>query len=357
MAPAGGGKGIRRLTGRSELPKVEKITSRRSCPGDGRHADEGESVRLFQKVVLHVVMWCSVFFAGCTSSRCLTPGLEASLGPEQIFRYQNVAINYHERGAGRPMVLLHGLGGAAYSWRYVGDFFAKSYRVMSLDLKGFGSSDKPADQAYSPIDHARIISRFIREKGLTDVVLVGNSLGGIVALLTYMELAGGQTHPVQTMVLLNAPAYDQRIPLYIRMMRSPLLNRLALGLVPKPFLVRQVLKISYGDPARIPEASVRAYACYRRLPGATQAIIQTAKQLVPDNVDELTPKYKAMNLPVLVLWGEADRIVLPVVGRRLAADLPQARFATIPGCGHMPQEECPAETIRLMAEFLGDEKK
>jgi pimeloyl-ACP methyl ester carboxylesterase len=304
-----------------------------------------------------LVVWCFFFSAGCLTSRCLTPGLEASLGPERIFRCENAAIHYHERGEGRPLVLLHGLGGSAYSWRYVADYFAKSYRVITIDLKGFGSSDKPPDQAYSPLDHGRIISRFIREKGLTGVVLVGNSLGGIVALVTYMELAAGSAHPVQALILLNAPAYDQRIPFYIKMMRIPVLNRLALGVIPKQFLVRQVLKIAYGDPARVPEESIRAYACYRRLPGATQAIIQTARQLVPDNVDELTPKYKEMDLPVLVLWGEADRIVLPAVGRRLAADLPRARFAAIPGCGHMPQEECPAETIRLMAEFLGDEKK
>ena len=123
--------------------------------------------------------------------------LETAWGEQKIFDYHGVKINYYEAGQGPPVILLHGFGACAYSWRFLGPALAADHRVFTLDLKGYGLSDKPEDGKYAVSDQADLVAEFIRTRDLHDLVVIGHSMGGGVTLMTYFKVRGGQPRPDQ----------------------------------------------------------------------------------------------------------------------------------------------------------------
>ena len=298
------------------------------------------------------VILMAIFVWGCAPRLVVPAEVRQMQERAKIFFYQGLAITYYEQGQGQPMVLLHGFGAFSYTWRNVEKYFSKSNRVISIDLKGFGLSAKPDDNAYSAKDQSRLIAQFIKEQGIAEAILVGNSFGGAVALLTYLELAKEAQNPISKLILIDSAGYPQEMPDFIAILRIPLLNRLFLSLVPSRVQARMVLKKAFFDHGKITPEMVEAYGSNLAQPGAHQALIKTAGQIVPPDLERLLEQYPSINIPALIIWGEADKIVPLAVGRKLAEAIPQAQLVKLPNCGHIPQEECPAETLEVMADFL-----
>lgn len=251
-----------------------------------------------------------------------------------------------------PVLLVHGLGGHIFTWRHLLPRLARRHRTVALDLKGFGASPRPADGAYAPADHAALVARFIEDRDLQDLVLVGHSLGGAVALLTALGEAETRRPRLQALVLIGSPAYPQPLPFYLRLFRLPLVGEAAVTLLPPALVVRGVLRASYADPARITRDQVAGYAAPLADPLARRALLRTARQLVPPDVEAIAARYPRLALPVLLVWGEMDHIVPVAIGRRLGRDLPRAELTVIPDCGHIPQEEQPEATWSALGPFL-----
>jgi pimeloyl-ACP methyl ester carboxylesterase len=230
--------------------------------------------------------------------------------------------------------------------------FSKAYRVIAIDLKGFGLSDKPMDNNYSVLDQSDIISEFIRVHNLDDVILVGNSMGGAVSLFTYLMQSDHGAHHISKLILIDSAGYKQRLPDFIAILTIPIVNVLSLSLTSSHFRAKMVLNESFYDHTKITEDIVATYAAYHSLPGTSHALIKTAQQLVPPNFDEMAERYKSITIPVLIIWGDKDTIVPLQVGRKLAANIPNSKLVVIPNCGHIPQEECPSKTIEAMESFL-----
>ena len=128
--------------------------------------------------------------AACAHVPAPSVSLEPSLGEAKIFDYRGVRINYYEAGQGPPVLLLHGFGASAYAWRFLGPVLAKDHRVLTIDLKGFGLSAKPEDGKYTLRDQADLVAEFIRARDLHDLVVIGHSMGGGVALMAYFKVRG-----------------------------------------------------------------------------------------------------------------------------------------------------------------------
>ena len=271
---------------------------------------------------------------------------------ESIFEYRGTSIHYEDRGRGRPLILLHGYGASTYSWRHVLPYFSKSYRVIAIDLKGFGLSDKPADGDYSVLEQSRMVYEFIRVHRLKNVVLAGHSLGGAVSLLTYLMQADQGTHPISKLILIDTASYKQDLPLFISILTVPIINELSLSLTSSNFKSRMILKKAFFDHSKITKEMVTTYGANLSLPGASQALIKTARQMLPDNLEEISERYKSIAVPVLLIWGKNDEIVPLEIGRKLAGNIPNSKLVVVPNCGHVPQEECPNEAIEAMASFL-----
>src|SRR5262249_43701126 len=98
-----------------------------------------------------------------------------------------VRLHYQDEGKGPLPVLIHGFGASSYPWRHLAPALARDHRVIAVDLKGFGQSDKPFDERYSVFDQADLLAQLIVDKNLHNLTLVGHSFGGGGALLLALQ--------------------------------------------------------------------------------------------------------------------------------------------------------------------------
>ena len=258
-------------------------------------------------------------------------------------------------GEGPPILFLHGFGASRFSWRRWVPELTRRHRLWLVDLKGCGDAPKPPDGAYGPHDQAEQLQRLVMEEDLRDLTLVGHSLGGGIALLLALRLLdAGEGHRLRRMVLLAATAYAQGLPRYIGMAaRVPrLLGRLAVHLVPGRWLVRRILKEIVDRPEEVTEEQVAGYAAPFGEAACRRAIFESARMVVPDDLDDLVGRYGEIRVPTLLIWGRRDPVVPPWVGERLLADLPDARLVVLDGCGHLPMEERPDEALERILRFF-----
>jgi pimeloyl-ACP methyl ester carboxylesterase len=281
------------------------------------------------------------------------PNLINTWGVPKTFDYQGLGINYYEAGDGPPVILLHGYGGCSYTWRFLAPaLVAAPHRVFSLDLKGYGLSAKPANGGYAVHHQAHMVAAFIRAHHLRDLVIIGHSMGGGVALMTYLLVRPDAPDRIKKLVLIDSAGYPQKMPWFIGVSQIPGLADLTGGLIPPRLATCLVLSTCYYHPERITAEQIDTYAYYGSLPGARQALIKTARQIVPADFDALTMQYRTISVPVLIVWGAEDVVVPLSVGHQFHRDIPDSRLEIIPQCGHMPPEEEPFETNRLITSFL-----
>jgi pimeloyl-ACP methyl ester carboxylesterase len=262
-----------------------------------------------------------------------------------------IALHVEEQGRGAPLLLLHGLGASSYTWRHVVPALARSNRVIAIDLRGFGRSDKPFDQRYSAADQAAHIVAFIERRRLRGVTIAGHSFGGAVALLTTLELNRRAPGLVDRLVLLDAPAYPQQPTAFVRFLSQPVLPYALLSVMPPELPTAAALSTERNadGPAM---KDVSAYAAPYYEAGARHALITTARLIRPANWRQIVARYPSIRQPTLIVWCDHDHVVPISSGERLAKVLPDARLRVIRGCEHSPQDEKPAELLRLLGDFL-----
>ncbi len=309
--------------------------------------------------IVRIISVCSLYFAlaacssmsndvhyaigkGNTSDSMVFDGIK---GPFPIFAL--------DEGRGPPIVLLHGFGASHYTWRYLIADLKRDYRVIAIDLKGFGNSGKPVDGKYSIFDQADLVTQFIRRKGLDNVTLVGHSMGGAVALATTLKLLENSSRsPIQRLVLLDSLAYSQPLPLYMKVLRTPGISHIGVSLLTPEFQARTALNFAYYNKDLIPEISVKEYAKPLQTLDGKLAVMQTASQIVPANLEKTVEKYKQIKHPTLLIWCRHDKIVPVRNGRRLHQDIRTSTLRIVDKCGHIPHEERPEETTMLIRMFL-----
>lgn len=260
---------------------------------------------------------------------------------------------HHERyGSGPPILFIHGLGTSSYTWRHLAVPLAASASVILLDLKGFGDSPKPKDEDYSLYDQARLVYQFIAKNDLRDLTLVGNSYGGGVALVTSLYLERHAPDRLRRLILIGSIGYPQTLPRPFKILTTPVLGSAVVSLIPKKQQARSMLKLAYYDDQKITADAIEAYSRPLHAPGARHALLETARQIIPSDLDALTKRYAQLTVPTLIIWGANDSMVPLSIGARMSRDIPEAIFAVIPKTGHIPQEEKPAETLKLIVDFL-----
>jgi pimeloyl-ACP methyl ester carboxylesterase len=273
----------------------------------------------------------------------------ARLGPPDA----PVNLYYQEQGKGPPVLLLHGFGASTFTWRHVAPELAQTHRVIAVDLKGFGRSDKPFDERYSVLDQAELLAQLIEDKDLRDLTIVGHSFGGGVALRLALDANDRLGSRIVRLVLLDSIAYPQQIPVFFRLLDMPLVSQVGVRMVPPSVQTRVALQIAYHDDSKIDPEQVEIYAAPLKTAAGKHAIVQSARQIVPEDIDTLPERYKTITLPTLILWCDHDRIVPLDVGLKLRRTLPNSTLRLVEGCGHMPQEEQPETTLTLLKGFIG----
>jgi pimeloyl-ACP methyl ester carboxylesterase len=252
------------------------------------------------------------------------------------------------RGAGPGVVLLHGFASSIYTWKDVLPVLAQGHDVVALDFPGFGGSEAPRDLSFD--EYPRIVIELVDQLGLARATIVGNSMGGAVAAVVAAE----RPERVERLVLVDAAGFrmqEKSRPWPIRLVGlrpvSALLERLPL----RRMLVEASLRQVFFDRRHVTAERIDEYLEPALRPGAPAAIrsLLASRAARPQAVEEALARVSA---PTLVVWGREDAWIPVADAERFRAALPGSRVVVLDGCGHLPQEERPAEVARLIAEFL-----
>ena len=251
---------------------------------------------------------------------------------------------------GTAVILLHGIGSSVETWMYNINVLAQHHRVYAVDLVGAGRSDKPS-ATYSLTYLAQFVSCFMDALSIECASLVGNSLGGGVAL----QFALNFPQKLEKLVLVNSLGLGKEITLMLRSATLPFVSRL---FSPSRSGTALTLKQSVYDPTLISNEWVELYYQIATLPGAWSALLG----LINTNIDlfgvrtevyhTIVDGLATITAPTLVFWGRQDR-VLPVAHAAVATKgLPSVRLRVFDPCGHWSQVERSEEFNTLVLEFL-----
>ena len=264
-------------------------------------------------------------------------------------------------GDGPPLVCVHGLSGSALNWTAVGPALAAGHRVVALDLRGFGRT--PLGPGSRLRDNRRLLDLFLGEVVGGPAVLVGNSMGGLLAVMEAAE----RPERVSGLVLVGPSLpwrgrrpFDLSLYAFFAALLPPVAGEAVLGWSGRRWgaeqVVAGVLATCCVDPDRIPADVVRALVDQEteRLarPRSHRALAQAARSLLwALGRRGLMRTYRRVQAPVLVVHGERDRIV-PVgfslaVGRRFGW-----RVEVLPDVGHVPMMEVPDDFLRVTLGWL-----
>jgi len=243
-----------------------------------------------------------------------------------------VDVTLDDCGAGRPFLLLHGGGGPQMVAGFA-DLLSSTEpaRVITPTHPGFGGTPRP-ETLTSIAGLAATYIALLAELDLSDVTIIGNSIGGWIT--AEMALLGSSR--IGSIVLVDAVGIDVD--------DHPVVDFFSLTM-------DQVARLSYHDPERFridPAA----------MPAAQQAVMAGNRAALalyggePSGIDPtLRARLDAITLPTLVLWGDSDQIVDPDYGRAYAAAIPSARFQLLADTGHVPQIETPQQLLRAIWDF------
>lgn len=270
-------------------------------------------------------------------------------------RFRTVATRRHtiatmEAGQGPPVLAVHGLGGTKGSFLPTLAALSDRFRVIAMDLPGFGDSDKPVGAAYDPRFFARAVVDLLDALELERAHLVGNSLGGRVAL----EVALREPERVRRLALLAPSLAWRRNRPWAPLLR---LVRPELGLVqlaPRPVVEGIVRRLIPGAADGWTAAGVDEFLRAYLTPAGRAAFYAAARHIYleePHGDEGFWTRLRALRPPALFIWGRRDRLVPLAFARHVTDALPTAQHVEL-DCGHVPQVEMPSRTHAAVSRFL-----
>jgi pimeloyl-ACP methyl ester carboxylesterase len=277
---------------------------------------------------------------------------------EPLFEHRMEFAGFETRvleleGRGQPLVLFHGWSDSADTWRCVlARLGAAERRAIAVDLPGFGTADPLADGPMLPQLDAfgSAVLAYAgggAKRGAQRAIVVGNSLGGCVAL-RLAERAPARVGRVAAL----APAGLDMARWLMLIEHDQLLRALVSVPVPLPTRVvqnavaRVYRSLAFADPAAIEPQIVRTFARHHPDRAALSRMLASGRRLLPELHDPFD--FGAIRCRVLLVWGDSDRLVFHRGAKRLLAAVPGARLELLERCGHSPQIEYPERVVELL---------
>jgi pimeloyl-ACP methyl ester carboxylesterase len=303
------------------------------------------------------------------SEVAMAPG--AVLGPalgagveECWMDFGGARMRYLRAGSGPALILVHGLLGYSFSWRYTMPALAPYATVYAPDMMGAGFSDRPPGIDHSMRGTARRLLEFIARLGIASFDLLGTSHGGAVAMMMAAECLEGNSGlnadpgmRVRRLVLV-APvnpysAHGRRLAPFVGSKFGTALFRLTSAHMrfSYPYWHARM----YGDRDRIPPGTLEGYMAPLEKPGLFEHALSIVRTWTKDLRELEATLPKLAGVPTLLMWGSKDSAVYASSAAPLAQHFRQSRCVVFPGIGHLPYEECPEEFNRALLEFLVSE--
>jgi 2-hydroxymuconate-semialdehyde hydrolase len=280
------------------------------------------------------------------------PPLEGGVGGERgrTITAAGIRTNYHDEGAGAPVVLLHGSGPGvtAYAnWRLTIPALRARHRVIAPDLIGFGETERPAGIVYRLETWVRHALGLLDALALPRVDLVGNSFGGALALALALR------HPerVRRLVLMGSAGLSFPITAGLEAVW---------GYEPSVEAMRRLLDVFAFDQSLVGDDLARVRHAASLRPGyqeAFSAMFPAPRQRWVDGLASDERDLARLPHPTLIVHGREDRVIPPSCSQRLLELIPDAQLHVFGRCGHWTQIEHAGRFSRLVLDFLGEEPR
>lgn len=272
-------------------------------------------------------------------------------GPRAVDRHGAVA----RAGAADPkapeppaVLLLHGAASSLHTWDGWVQRMSGQFRVVRLDLPGFGLTGPHPSGDYSAAATVDFLERFADAAGLERFAIVGNSLGGYYA----WHFALRHPERIKALVLIDSAGFQVEhsgsSAMALRLARTPVVSEL-MRYAPIEGAVRRSLREVYGDPAKVTPGLVERYAELMRRPGNRAAFGDRSRTAPQPTGWE---RVHQIAVPTLILWGQRDPWIPVADGERFQRSIAGSRLIVYPELGHLPMEEDPERTSRDAIDFL-----
>jgi len=258
-----------------------------------------------------------------------------------------VSLHFQQQGLGRPLVLLHGLPTNTYLWRNIVPGLTFGNTIYSLDLMGFGLSEKPQHLTYSIETYVSQLTKFLENFHLQNPILVGHDISAPIVTLYTLRNPG----KVRKLILMNAPLYSEAPSFNVRLLRTKLIGEMFTG----DWFLKRIFRDGVQNQAAMPEALIDEYLKpYHDDPGARTALLKCVREfdLRPTLEKEITPNLGKIATPTLILWGDGDPYVPLAFAKKLKDDIPNSTLQVVLRTGHFEIEERPEEVRALLKEFI-----
>jgi len=265
---------------------------------------------------------------------------------QQVLEVDGLRISYQDTGPPQApaLILLHGFGSSLQTWNAWVPVLSRDYRVIRLDLPGFGLTGARSDRDYSEDRDLSTLRHLADRLGLRSFSVIGHSMGGKMA----WSLAAAEPERVKALVLmapdgLASPAQWGTKPYEV----SGVMHLIEYTL-PRP-LVQQFVGAAFTDPQLLTEPLVQRYHDMLRAPGVRGAILDRAHQTVYSNP---LSRLQSIHAPTLLLWGGNDRMIPSSHAASYEQLLPRSKTVVLPRLGHVLQEEQPEQGLAQVQAFL-----
>ncbi len=270
--------------------------------------------------------------------------------PDLYISVNGINTRYWQMGeSGSTIILLHGGSGSIEYWLYNIAVLAQHHRVYAFDMVGSGKSDLP-DASYSLSYQTKFLHRFMAALNIDSATLIGNSMGGAVAL----QFTRLYPDRVDKLVLVDSMGLGKEISLGIRLITLPAIVNL---LRPGRWMIPAMLRSNfYYNTQQLREWIELRYPIFA-IPGRNQAILSLGQSnfnlagVLPSVYEPIVASLPKIGQKTLIIWGEFDRII-PVRHAHIAAkNIPNNQLHIFPNCGHHPYLEYPDKFNQLVLDF------
>jgi pimeloyl-ACP methyl ester carboxylesterase len=256
-------------------------------------------------------------------------------------------LAYHRKGSGQPMVMVHGIVTYSFIWDEMADALSEHYDVIWLDLLGCGDSDKPVGVDFSIKAHAHRLKEFIDQLGIERFHLVSHDVGGGITQI----YAVNYPEDLYDAVLINSIGYDFWPVQPIIAMRTPIIRQLALASLDFGVL-RKILSTGLYYKERLTPDLIARFKAPFLTPEGRKAFIHYAKCLDNKHLLEIENDLRELDLPVLIVRGDADPYLSLEISAKLHDEIPGSRLIRIPTGGHFIQFDEHEFLTKIITEFI-----
>ncbi|MBU0808770.1 MAG: alpha/beta hydrolase [Gammaproteobacteria bacterium] len=273
-----------------------------------------------------------------------------ALPPSQFVAIDGMLVHLRDQGSRddpAPIVLLHGTSASLHTWEGWVAALQDKRRVISLDLPGFGLTGPFPDNDYRIEHYSQFLAHVLDQLQVPRAVLAGNSFGGQLA----WQFALDYPQRVERLVLVDAAGYPRNatsVPIAFRLAQIPELAPLMANLLPRPVIEASVRNV-YGDPNKVTDALIDRYYELALRAGNRGALRQ---RFIQAEGGRNYSRISEINTPTLIIWGGRDELIPVVNAERFKRDIKGSRLVLFDELGHVPQEEDPERTVKVLMDFL-----